>query len=680
MLFNYQIKRNFRKLHHSNTIKLFYKVFYKPHIPFIHKSIFIIFFISQVLAFSRDLPDSISNKVQNLSPIQKVNYYTELSWNLREKDTESAIKYGKIAIHLADSLKLIKEYGRASNFVGAINIHYLYNNSAAIPYFHKALEAALLTNDSTSIGYVYNNLGDAYYLTGNSALALDYANLSMKIFQSINDSIGIAYCHINFGLVNRFEKQFDLALEHFYKALEVRIKVNNAIGIASAYYEIALTHFYNEEFETALNFFQKSLKLNQELDNKRWMAFNYNGLGDIYTHYGDYKEALQMYDESIKLNQERNHEYGIISNLLGKALVHSRLRQINLGKSELNEALQIARKLKVSQKLLEVHEAFIKFYLNINDVDSVESHFERYTAVYDSIYSKQQFETLSEVQSKFTINQNLEKINRNLELQQQEERYLITTILFLLILVSAVLFKYRVNKKRNKELKQLNATKDKLFSIIAHDLRNPFFSLMGQIDLLKDKTLSTEDREQIITNLDQTTKKTYTLLENLLNLSASKRGKIEYSPTLLNLENIIAEIIDSLDPQLKNKSIIIETDLQQKVIKADKTMLEIVFRNLITNAIKFNKVGGKIIVTSVIKNNFVNIKVIDTGIGIDPKDQKIILSEDFVNSQVGTAGEKGTGLGLSLCKEFIQKHNGKLKINSELGKGSEFIITLPQIK
>lgn len=630
-----------------------------------------------ILTFSKTLPDSTTAKLYQLSDNKKIEYLTDLMWTLREKDSDLAIKYGLYAVRLSDSLGIIEHSARTYNFIGVIYLHYKYDTQKAIPFLHRGLEYALQTNDSTEIGYTYNNLGDVFYLTGNVPLALEYSERSLNYFEKLNDDRGRANSFINLGIVYRNEKEYDAALEYFFKAIKLREKIGTKIGIASAFLEVGRTYFAKEAYDSAMTYFQNSLELHQILDNKRYMAFSLNGIANVYYQTGKYQNALQNYNLALQLDLERNHNYGIVSNKLGIALVYSKISNRIKGERALNEAIEIAEKMGLPPKILEAYENSTKFYLNLNDYKAATENFNNFLFVYDSLLSRQQFETLSEIENRYQISQTLKRTNRELELKTNEERYLVIIIVLMTILVGVLVWRYRANKLMNEKLQTINQSKDKLFAIISHDLKNPFNALIGFVDLLKEENLSEEERREYIKNLDGVTHNTYKLLENLLNLSASRAGKLDFNPKIFSLSELVEWIIKSQSMLISNKKINIETDMSLEQIFADKHMIEIIIRNLLTNAIKFSKEEGTIIIKSVReeKNNI--IIVTDNGIGMSKDIKEKLFTSDFIQSATGTQGERGTGIGLSLCHEFVRKHGGKIEVNSEPSKGSEFMIYLP---
>ena len=234
-------------------------------------------------------------------------------------------------------------------------------------------------------------------------------------------------------------------------------------------------------------------------------------------------------------------------------------------------------------------------------------------------------------------------------------------------------------KKSMEELNLLNATKDKFFSIIAHDLKSPFQGLISSSELLATEieSLSKEEISFFSKGLYNNIKNLYGLLENLLKWSMVQRNLIEYNPVNIDLHEFVNKIIELSIQNAEKKNISIFNNINTgKLVHADADMLRSVFQNLLTNAIKFTKSEGQIIIAAISKDDIVEIQVDDSGIGIEPERIPSLFSFNTLNTHEGTAGEKGTGLGLPLCKELIEKNDGKIWVESLLGKGSKISFTL----
>jgi PAS domain S-box-containing protein len=234
-------------------------------------------------------------------------------------------------------------------------------------------------------------------------------------------------------------------------------------------------------------------------------------------------------------------------------------------------------------------------------------------------------------------------------------------------------------KKSNEKLKILNANKDKFFSIIAHDLRDPFQSLLGF-----SKTLATEietlSQEEILLYskaLNQDLSNLYSLLDNLLHWSMMQRNILEFDPRDIDLHDVVSKTIEILNLNALKKNISVSNKINTGTFAyADINMLRLIVQNLLTNAIKFTSTDGQVLVSADDRKNFIEVTVQDSGIGIEPAKTASLFSFDTMYTTNGTDGEQGTGLGLPLCKEFVERNGGKIWVESELRKGSKFIFTL----
>ncbi len=251
-------------------------------------------------------------------------------------------------------------------------------------------------------------------------------------------------------------------------------------------------------------------------------------------------------------------------------------------------------------------------------------------------------------------------------------------------LVSDVTFRKRAEeelKKSTQNLIKLNETKDRFISIISHDLRTPFSSILGFTDLLSnDEDLTEEERKQYVKYIQESSRSMLALVNSLLDWTRLQTGRMKFEPQKVDISKIISDSINALSGSAMQKKIeIVSLINQPQYLFIDKSLISQVFNNIISNAIKFTNSGGFIRISSEVLANsrFVKFSIKDTGIGIKEDDLAKLFNIDSKFSSEGTAGEKGSGLGLSLVKEIIDKHGGKIEVESEYGKGTNFIFTLP---
>jgi signal transduction histidine kinase len=301
------------------------------------------------------------------------------------------------------------------------------------------------------------------------------------------------------------------------------------------------------------------------------------------------------------------------------------------------------------------------------------------------------------LQNEFSFFKLMDKTVDQYEKENQEKiemfKYYIifSNIAIVIILFSLVAFvinpainenekNYEIIRKNNDELSNLNATKNKLFSIIAHDLRNPFNYILGFLEFMLSNihNQKVEDIEANLNNIRIQSENTYQLLENLLDWAKTQTGQISFNPEIIDIYKVIDETLLVLKTLADNKNISIEVALLEELpIYADRDMLKTILRNLVTNAIKYSNKNSIVSISSELFRNYIEFTVTDTGIGMSEEEIKVLFHQEIQRSKEGTAKEKGTGLGLILCKEFIERHEGKIWVESEVNKGSKFKFLIP---
>lgn len=617
---------------------------------------------------------------QKFSDQKKVDTLSSLCWQLREKDTDLAIAYAEYAMDIARENDLKMELGRLYNYLGVIYQHYKHQVRKAIPLYNEGLLLSLQASDSIEIAYVYNNLGDAFYNVGNVPLAQEYAEKSMEMFRKLDNKRGIAYSFINQGSVNRMKQEYQKALDYFKDAIDIRKTLGDSVGIASASLELAETFSLMGKTDTAMAWYRISLEKHRELKNKNYIAYSLNGMGNLFREQEMYDSAYHYFQRALNFSSERANMRGIISNREGLALVYLHKGREKEGEELLDMALQTAKRSGNNQSIMSVYKTRAEFYLQTDDFRKASQNYQNYIAIYDSLYNDMQFRTMEEIKTRFGMTEQINSINEDLKTRQREEIYLIIFIVLLLLVTVAVVMRYRTKVKLSRKLEESNQAKDKIFSIISHDLVNPFNVLIGFSSILQ-KNLKEKKYSQALTysnHIHKTASDTHNQLTNLLNWARAQRKKITSLPVSYNITDQLQEIKDMKAQQAESKDISITmSGDEQLMVHADPDMIKTVLINLISNAIKFSEKGGKVHLSAVINNQMARVSVEDKGTGIPSSELDDIFSNLANRSKDGTEGEKGTGLGLMVCKEFVELNGGMISASSTEGEGSVFSFTLP---
>ncbi len=618
--------------------------------------------------------------LDSLPAIEQVHLLSELCWKNREKHSDKAIEYGLKGIEIAKRKGFTKELGVLYNYVGVVYQHYKDDVHKAIYYYNLGLPIILEVDDAVELAYVYNNLGDAFYRIGNVSLAQEYAERSGELFQKLKDKKGIAYSFINLGYLNRLNEDYDAALNYFNKAIALRETFNDTVGIASAKLEIAQTLFLMGQTDEAMKNFRESLQSHLRLDNKSYMAYALEGLGDVYFKKNELDSAYVYYIKALALFKERENRTGQTECQLGIANVLAKKGEYAACEKVLNEALLVAGESKLTGNILKVYKAKGEFYFDQHEYKTASEFYQTYLAVYDSLFSAVQFQNLSQIKDRFSITEQLYTVHMNLKNKQRMQGFAFAFIVMLLSFLIILVYRNKKISKLSAELAESNDAKDKIFSIISHDLVSPFHVLLGGSELLVE-SLEEKDLENAKTSaslIQQTSEEAYRFISNLLAWSRSQRKKIKLYREDFPVGNLTSKVRDMSINQAKMKGIDITLNQdEQLTINADMNLMQIVLINLVNNAIKFTPKKGSIEIG--VKEDMENIRIAvkDSGIGIPADRLKLLFSDKHIESTHGTNNEKGTGLGLLLCKEFVELHGGKIGVISEEGKGSEFWFTIP---
>lgn len=618
--------------------------------------------------------------LDSLSAIEQVHQLSELCWKNREKQSDKAIEYGLKGIEIAKHEGFTKELGVLYNYVGVVYQHYKDDVHKAIYYYNLGLPIILEVDDAVELAYVYNNLGDAFYRIGNVSLAREYAERSGELFQKLKDKKGIAYSYINLGYLNRLNEDYDAALDFFNKAIALRETINDTVGIASAKLEIAQTLFLMGQTEEAMKNFRESLQSHLRLDNKNYMAYSLEGLGDVYFKRNDLDSAYVSYTKALDLFKARNNRTGQTECQLGIAKILAKKGELQACETVLNEALEVARDSKLTGNILKVYKEKGEFYFDQHDYKAASEFYQTYLAVYDSLFSVVQYQNLSQIKDRFSITEQLSAVHVNLKNKQRMQGFALVFIVMLLSFLIILVYRNKKISKLSAELAESNEAKDKIFSIISHDLVSPFHVLLGGSELLVE-SLEEKDLDNAKTSaslIQQTSEEAYRFISNLLAWSRSQRKKIKLYREDFPVGNLTSTVRNMSINQARLKGIEITLNQDEQLrINADMNLMQIVLINLVNNAIKFTPDNGSIEISVKGGIRSIHFAVKDSGIGIPADRLKQLFSNLRIESTHGTKNEKGTGLGLLLCKEFVELHGGKIGVRSKEGKGSEFWFTIP---
>jgi C4-dicarboxylate-specific signal transduction histidine kinase len=520
-----------------------------------------------------------------------------------------------------------------------------------------------------------------------------------------------------------YEQQFEynLASAHFSKA--------------------ANYYWAHKNPNKASTLYERALEMSKKIENLNAQFILTTNIGLIAVDLENHDKAINQFESAAKVAQQLGRKSDVASSKINRANSLYEVNKLQQAIESLNEATTIAQEIGEPKLLRNAYSLYTKVYDKMGNRTESTNYFNLYTAISKKIQDEElkrreadanrivmQAEskvTIVEAEKKATEKELAEKDielftkQRILEKAQQEAkeremeiellsaqsklqtaeisrqklmRNIYIFIIFAAVIIAGLMYyNYNEKKKANillqnknfeiraqaEELEKLNSLKDKLFSIISHDLRSPIASLITLINLTEQGYLKEDGFKNVISELSKNVGYTSSLLENLLRWSQSQLKGTAVNTAIFNISEIISERFELLKNQAEAKSVSISFSIDSSINAfADKDMIELVLRNLTSNAIKFCNPYDKIEISAKHKNSSLEFCVADSGIGISPDVMNNLFGLNMYTSR-GTQNEKGTGLGLILCKDFVELNGGHIWAESTLGKGSKFFFTIP---
>jgi signal transduction histidine kinase len=572
--------------------------------------------------------------------------------------------------------------------------------STALKLDNANLALVLEDKDSASISAVLNFIGNDYHDLGRYDEAYYYFTQSHKIATAIGDSLRMVKSMHNVGTVFKELGQYDIALQHFDLARKIGEGIKDQDGLAYMLDEKGDLYLRQGEYDKAKELLFEAMRVIKERNLPMIEHRTLTKLAQVATALKDYDMALMYYDSANTIHKKHDNGFGVAEADLGKSKVYLEQGKFKEAEALLLKASEAARQLNARKLETDSYRLLSELAEKKGDFKSALHYYKIHKTTEDSIFSHEMMQKLYQSQLRFATETKDSEIALLMKSREEQailikrKEFLFNILAVVVALCAVLLFsiyrsgqrRIRINKllmehqaeikKRSVELEQLNQVKDKFFSIISHDLRSPMNALAGILDLADKKQLQPEEFSQVTKELRVQFNHTKTLINNLLDWTLLQMDKLRIHEDKVDLHSMVDENF-KLFAATQTKSLQMKNLVTPGTAAiADMNMVNLVFRNLILNAIKFTEVGGVVSVAARTIDGFVQVGISDTGVGIAPEVQRILFEKTTGYSTRGTANEKGTGLGLILCKEFVERMGGKIWLESEPGKGSTFYFTL----
>jgi len=492
------------------------------------------------------------------------------------------------------------------------------------------------------------------------------------------------------GRVNAVRGRVDEAFENYEIALGYAQKLERRDAEADALFHAGQILARKENYKEALAKHKESLSIRRSLGDKAKEAQSLNDIGEVYRAMKNESRAMANHEAALEVRQAIKDKKGMAESYIHIGTLQFTQKNYDPAILNFKLGLQAAREAQERDQISKSYDYLSRCYRELKDFEKALDNRESFLAIEGLIQGEKNEMRLLESEMRYEMQQKKSEIDQLesdkaqrdavINSQRQVRKFLVLLIIFGVIILVLLSYLYFLKQRANRQLQELNATKDKLFSIIGHDLKGPLNSLTSFSYLLLNHADSlTKDEIRMLSNdLDKSLKNLFNLLENLLEWSRSQTGNIDFKAEVFDLAVMLKDSEELLKGQMQLKKItLVSEDKVNLWVNAHRQSINTVVRNLLSNAIKFTPEGGKIALNVKGDGNQYVVSVTDTGVGMDPPTLQKLFRLGSKHSTLGTAQEKGTGLGLILCKDFVEKNGGTIGVESQEGVGSKFYFSVP---
>lgn len=655
--------------------------------------------------------DSLEKLLNQKSDTAKVGVYIMLGKEYAKNNINAAESVLNLSLELCDSMNYVAGLANTLKALGDIyTVTGEYSNAyknidKALGYYRSLGDMAGVSECFLSLSTISNRLADY-------PKALEHASNALVFARQVNHLHGMAMAYNLMGIVYDNMGNFKSALANYQKSLEIYSSTNDKVGMGKIYLNIAIIYNKTGRKSDAENLLNKCVAIGKEFSDVRLLSITYGNMGLMNYEAGDFNKALEFYQLSLDMKEKLGDQHSIMIAHINIGSAYFQLGQTDKALQNILLSVELGRELGAKKEIMDSYKLLAEVYEKKGDFRNAYDARTLQMLMNDSVFGQDQMKYMADVEKKNAISQ-LESENKILRQQSLIDQlkiensrfiryYLLIGLAFAVVLIGLLIYQSSERRKNSRRLDEVNRqlvvineqlklsernlaesnrSKDQFFSIISHDLRNPLASMVSFVRILKRdfETLDIEERQTLIDEFEKIVNRTGNLLENLLLWSRSQTGKISVSPSAFAANLILEENIDLHEVSLKTKNIRIEMHHAASVpsVFADLNMLNTVMRNLLSNAVKFTPMGGSIeLGYNIIGSNCVFF-VKDSGIGIaeDKLSNLFELGQAYIRT--GTASEKGSGLGLVLCKDFVEKNNGKIWVESIPNSGTTFYFSAP---
>lgn len=531
---------------------------------------------------------------------------------------------------------------------------------------------------------ITQNMGNNYRAIGDLNMAIEHFLISLEMAEELQDSTLLAVILDNLGGMNTDLGNLELGELYISQALEIAISIGNLRNQLTSHLNLGTVQNRLGKYEDAEKNFRRVIDISDQLGNVQGKVQGLYNLGDLYKNMGDYEMALRMFDESLLLGDEYNILMARYFNQRGKAEVYASQNDFTGAIALFSEVMLIAEEISLSNLIVESNKNLYETYESSGDISTAYPFLKRYTELQDSISTLEQEQAIArqEVLLGLRTERETRELTEQALAKEQKGRMIITILLILLLFILAGLLFLIFTKIRDNKLLEAqkihlinaNEDKDQLLSVLSHDLRTPITSIQGVIELIRSNLIGEAELNSALNQIEVKLQKEMNTLTNYLQWAKNQKDGFKPLMTTVDLAKINSDLLSDFEKVANDKNITIENHLSEdSLIYADRQMVYVILRNLISNALKYTPKSGKIAFDFNLINDRAVFSISDTGDGI-PQEKYDLIFDPFHTSSLGTDGEIGTGLGLAICKDFAEIQGAIIYFESVIGIGTTFYI------
>ncbi len=629
-----------------------------------------------------------------------------------EGQFERSMKYFLDATKLSKKIRYKQGESFGLNMLG--KYHYSKGNySRSLNYFQEAMAIAKEIGNPDLQIKILNNIGKYFETHGLFKEALEKYLSGYDLIDSTKNKVIKATTYNHLGNIYDETGDYEQSLRFHKKALNLRKEINYVEGMAKSDKNIGEVFQKSNQLDSAEYYYQRSYNTCKAINYKKGKIKSLFLLGEIYHQTNRLNEAENAYLASVEESESIGYQKGNMKIYLNLGRLQKETGNPRKAEYYLKKGIESAREDTLNSMLEPLYREIAQVQTDLHNYQKSNEYLLKYVATKEYMLNHEKNENVEQLRIAFETdlkekeNKILQQENTLMALNMQRKNILIlVTGLILVMLILFTLMTYqRVKSKElanleletlnshitqkndqlahlNKELDLSNNEKDKFFSIIAHELRNPLWWFKNLSETLSTRFNNGEtDRVKMqkgLNSLNESAKTAFHLIDNLLQWSKSQLGRLTYQPKTFRMNELVRKTFNLFQPELESKNIRTRIDIQEdSMVYVDHEQINTVLRNLISNAIKYTPENGTIAVFSEKKDQFLRLCIQDNGIGISPGNQKKLFDPKIEYTTLGLYQEKGSGLGLLLCKDFVEMNGGNIRMESEEGKGTRFYFSVP---